>query len=74
MRLQLNSHWYQFSYSLDGQNWLKIGPPLNATHLSDEGSGEIFRFTGSLVGLYACDLTGQQLAADFEYFEYQNFK
>ncbi len=73
MRLELSTHWYQFSYSLDGENWLEIGPRLNSTLLSDEGSGDIFRFTGSLVGLYACDLTGKQLAADFRYFECHNF-
>ncbi|MGY5452856.1 glycoside hydrolase family 43 protein [Agarivorans sp. MS3-6] len=71
MRLELDTQWYQFSYSLDGSNWQKIGPTLNATFLSDEGSGDIFRFTGSLLGLFACDLTGKHISADFDYFEYK---
>ncbi|WP_246611990.1 hypothetical protein [Agarivorans aestuarii] len=71
MRLEQNTHWYQFSYSLDGTSWQTIGEPLNATHLSDEGSNDVFRFTGSFVGLFACDLTGKHIAADFDYFDYQ---
>ena len=70
LRLDLNKQWYQFSYSLDGQNWLAIGPPLNSTYLSDEGGPDIFRFTGPFAALFACDLTGQNLHADFDYFRY----
>lgn len=71
LRLELESHWYQFSYSLDGEIWQTIGPKLNSTHLSDEGSDDIFRFTGTMVGLFAADVSGEQKAADFAYFDYE---
>lgn len=72
MRIELKKHWYIFSYSTDGVTWHQIGPDMNSTPLSDEGSNDIFRFTGSMLALFACDLTGQALAADFDYFEYQD--
>ncbi|WP_234495798.1 glycoside hydrolase family 43 protein [Vibrio maritimus] len=71
LRLELKCQWYQFSYSLDGENWLTIGPALNSTPLSDEGGPDIFRFTGSFAALFACDITGRMQPADFDYFSYQ---
>ncbi|MBD1390420.1 glycoside hydrolase family 43 protein [Neiella sp. HB171785] len=71
LKVELAKQWYQFSYSLDGEKWQLIGPPLNSTPMSDEGGPDIFRFTGSFVGLFACDITGQQLHADFDYLDYQ---
>ena len=70
MRLTLDKQWYRYSYSLDGKTWRKIGPALNSTPLSDEGGPDIFRFTGSFVGLFAADITGQKTHADFDYLEY----
>ncbi|MFA0439946.1 beta-xylosidase [Vibrio sp. 10N.286.49.C2] len=71
LRLELNQQWYQFSYSLDGESWNMFGPALNSTPLSDEGGPDIFRFTGSFAALFACDITGQNKHADFDYFSYQ---
>lgn len=71
LKVELSKQWYQFSYSLDGSNWQKIGPPLNSTPMSDEGSSDIFRFTGTFVGLFACDISGQECHADFDYLDYQ---
>lgn len=71
LRLTLDVQWYQFSYSTDGESWTEIGPKLNSTHLSDEGSDDIFRFTGTMVGMFAADVTGQKHYADFSYFEYE---
>jgi xylan 1,4-beta-xylosidase len=46
---------------------------LNAGLLSDEGGrGEHGSFTGNFVGMAANDLTGQGLAADFDYFVYED--
>ena len=71
MRLALDKQWYQFSYSLDGEQWHDIGPRLNSTYLSDEGGPDIFRFTGSFAALFAADVSGQQCPADFDYFYYR---
>ncbi len=71
LRLELDHQWYQYSYSLDGERWHPFGPRLNSTHLSDEGSDDVFRFTGSMVGLFAADVSGQKLHADFDYFDYE---
>lgn len=71
LRLVLDKYWYQFSYSYDTAQWLPIGPRLNSTPLSDEAGPDGFRFTGTMVGLYACDVSGQQTPADFDYFDYQ---
>ena len=71
LRVELKKQWYQFSYSLDEKSWTDIGPLLNSTPLSDEGGPDIFRFTGTLFGVYACDLTGQALHADFDYLDYE---
>jgi xylan 1,4-beta-xylosidase len=70
LRLELDLQWYQFSYSTNGHQWHPIGPKLNSTYLSDEGGPDIFRFTGPFAALFACDLTGQKLHADFDYFRY----
>ncbi len=69
LRITLDTHWYQCSYSLDGDLFNPIGPKLNSTKLSDE-AGDVFRFTGTFVGLSSIDITGAKLPADFEYFKY----
>ncbi|GGA67302.1 xylan 1,4-beta-xylosidase [Neiella marina] len=71
LKVNLDKQWYQFSYSLDGEQWYLIGPKLNSTPMSDEGGPDVFRFTGTFVGLFACDITGQNLHADFDYLDYQ---
>ncbi|MBW8192107.1 glycoside hydrolase family 43 protein [Neiella marina] len=71
LKVSLEKQWYQFSYSLDGINWHAIGPRLNSTPMSDEGGSDTFRFTGTFVGLFVCDVSGQQLHADFDYLDYQ---
>ncbi|GHW11538.1 glycoside hydrolase family 43 protein [Vibrio cholerae] len=71
LKVELNKQWYYFSYSMDGTSWQRIGRDLNSTPLSDEGGPDIFRFTGSFVGLFACDISGQKKHADFDHFSYQ---
>ncbi|WP_431683665.1 glycoside hydrolase family 43 protein [Kitasatospora sp. KL5] len=55
-----------------GDGWQPFGPALDATVLSDEHAEEhdpggirALGFTGAFVGLWAWDLTGRQLAAEF---------
>jgi alpha-N-arabinofuranosidase len=56
---------YRFSYSLDGQNWIKLAE-APAADLSRENAGG---FTGTVVGLYASSAQGTGDAADFAWFE-----
>lgn len=65
----------QFLYSTDGNNWLKAGPVLDTSILSDDyvrDNGMHYRpaFTGTFVGLCCQDISGRNLHADFDWFEY----
>ncbi|MFN3405940.1 MAG: glycoside hydrolase family 43 protein [Cytophagaceae bacterium] len=65
----------QFFYSSDGNEWIKAGPRLDGSTLSDDfvrDEQNRYRpaFTGSFVGLCCQDLTGNKLHADFDWFEY----
>ncbi len=71
LRVELKSPFYYFSWSADGKTWNDIGPAMNAIPLSDEGSESVFRFTGSMVGICAVDVSGYKKHADFEYFDYK---
>ena len=62
----------QFTWSSDGMQWQPIGPPLDTAELSDEAGGAL-RFTGTMIGIYAQDLTGEGISADFDYFDYLEF-
>ena len=54
-----------------GDMWQKLGPVLDASHISDEGGrGEHASFTGAFVGMVAFDLTGQGREARFARFDY----
>ncbi len=54
-----------------GGDWQKLGPQLDASHISDEGGrGEHSSFTGAFVGMVAYDLTGQGAEARFARFDY----
>lgn len=59
----------QFTWSSDGVTWHPIGPALAAAELADE-AGNALRFTGTMIALYAQDLTGDSLHADFDYLNY----
>ncbi|GAA3994121.1 hypothetical protein GCM10022384_47140 [Streptomyces marokkonensis] len=70
--LDLRGPGLRFRYATDG-DWHPVGPLLDATVLSDEHaevseSGQIraLGFTGAFVGMWAWDLTGGGLPADFE--------
>ena len=59
----------KFSYSKDEKNWIRIGPILDISTLSDEFCAE-GRFTGAFVGLCCQDMSGNSKYADFDWFEY----
>lgn len=69
LRVKVDYDRLQFYYSKDQNEWLPIGPVLDASRLSDEYCRE-GRFTGAFVGLCCQDLTGQRRHADFDFFEY----
>ena len=51
--------------------WRAVGPPLDASLVSDEaGGGEHRSFTGAFVGMFAFDSAGGAICADFHYFDY----
>ena len=61
----------RFFWSEDGTDWRVIGPPLDASILSDEaGKGEGANFTGCFVGMACHDVTGFACPADFREFTY----
>lgn len=54
-----------------GDVWRQIGPPMDASMISDEGGrGEHGSFTGAFVGMVAFDITGQAREARFSRFFY----
>lgn|GEM_PF-1211139 len=60
-----------FSYSLDGGDWCKVPVDLDYSLISDEaGKGEGANFTGAFVGMCCQDVSGKDMTADFEYFNY----
>jgi len=72
----MNRNELQFSYSLNGEKWEKLGGVLDASILSDDyvrDNGLHYRaaFTGAFVGLCCQDLAGKRKHADFDWFEYK---
>jgi xylan 1,4-beta-xylosidase len=70
--LDIDGAVLRFRYDT-GPGWRPIGPSLDATVLSDEHAEDIeggqiraMGFTGAFVGLWAWDLTGRGLPADFD--------
>jgi len=62
----------QFQFALADGPWRDIGPVLDASALSDEaGGGEHRSFTGAFVGMFAFDVSGGAIAADFARFSYR---
>ena len=71
LRASFNDKRLQFYYSHCGQDFLKIGPVLDASILSDD-HGEHWGFTGTFVALACQDLTGKKLPATLEFLELCN--
>ncbi|GEN26203.1 glycoside hydrolase 43 family protein [Halomonas cupida] len=62
----------QFRYAHGGVDWQPVGPVLDASLLSDEGSGRAHGyFTGNFLGIAAHDISGRGTSADFAEFRYR---
>ncbi|MBU9721560.1 MULTISPECIES: glycoside hydrolase family 43 protein [Bacillaceae] len=71
----------QFYYSSNGTDWIKLGPILDATTISDEHADQFVNgyildqgFTGAFIGMCVQDLTGRNLHGDFDYFKYEEIE
>lgn len=71
IKAEVDHHSLVFSFSTDEHNWQSLPVNLDYTIISDEaGGGDGANFTGGFVGVACQDVSGQQLHADFDYFEY----
>lgn len=76
MKLKTFGETAQFFYSLNGEEYQKIGGLLDATILSDDyfnKQGHIM-FTGAFIGICCQELSGQGKYADFDFFIYRDKK
>ncbi len=69
LRAEVAGAQLQFSASANAETWRKIGPVLDFSRLSDD-YGQGLHFTGAMIGLCAQDIGGENLCADFDYFDY----
>ncbi len=74
LKLTTKKETAQFSYSLDGEHYVEIGAPLDATILSDDyfdqtGHG---MFTGAFVAICCQDTSGERKPADFDWIHVKN--
>jgi xylan 1,4-beta-xylosidase len=76
VRTQLRAHFdngsITFSYSTGNDDWISLHPPVDATILSDEHTTAGIGFTGAFGALCAQDMSGNMIAADFDYFKYED--
>jgi len=71
LRADVDGASLRFFY-LTGGEWLRVGPELDQSLISDEGGrGEHGSFTGAFVGMAAFDTSGRAQPADFGYFVYE---
>jgi len=69
LRVNVDSDVYYYSYSFDGNEWIRVKKLLDATKLSDDYVNGP-RFTGAFVGMNCDDMSGARRPADFKYFRY----
>lgn len=72
-RINVDQAEYYYSYSLDGEEWVKIDVTFDSRKLSDEyiKQKEGGFFTGAFIGVNAIDTSGRKMIADFDYFRYE---
>ncbi|MEC9344410.1 MAG: glycoside hydrolase family 43 protein [Pseudomonadota bacterium] len=72
MKVEVDRALQQFFWRIPEGEWQAIGPKLNAAIISDEGGrGGHGSFTGTFVGMFAMDITGQGREARFSHFTYR---
>jgi xylan 1,4-beta-xylosidase len=73
LRLNVKGQTREFSYSYDGENFIKAGIVEDCTFLCDEGDpGDSKRHTGTMVGMYTNNYgSGSRIPADFDFFKYE---
>ena len=70
LRVDVDHASQQFFYR-QGGDWIAIGPPRDASLISDEaGRGEHASFTGAFIGMVAFDTSGKGCTAQFDRFLY----
>ncbi|TDQ37467.1 glycoside hydrolase family 43 protein [Aureibacillus halotolerans] len=70
LRVDVRGPHYQFSYSLNGDDWVNIGPAFESYKISDDYIRSGGFFTGGFVGMHCQDTSGENVPADFDYFFY----
>ena len=75
LKVEIDHNILQFTFSTNEIDWIKIGPVLDASILSDDyvrDENNRYRpaFTGMFVGICCQDLSGMRKYADFDWFEY----
>lgn len=76
LRVIVNSLFYRFAYSFNGDDWFFIDTIFDTYKLSDDYIAKPFlgptgsAFTGAFVGMHCNDLSGNKKKADFFYFKY----
>lgn len=74
LKMQVIEDRAEFFWSVDGENFEKLGKTMDATQLSDDFYEEDLhglRFTGTFIVLCCQDLQSRQKSAEYEYFIYQ---
>ena len=62
-----------FAWSLDGEAWNLAGKVFDSTNMGDRASN-ISGFTGTFWGVCCQDMTGDEIWANFDYFEYKQIE
>lgn len=70
LRVEANGRYGYFSYSTDGETYVKIPHRLDLSKLSDEYATPM-GFTGAFVGMNCIDMVDKKGYADFLYFTYR---
>lgn len=69
LRLTIEGRRFWFSFSLNNENYVRIGPDFDTTRFSDEYC-QYGEFTGTFVGMTCADRMFHRQYADFDFFEY----
>ncbi|MDV6333062.1 glycoside hydrolase family 43 protein [Asticcacaulis sp. 201] len=74
IRVDVDYDRLRFAFRQEGSDdWTWFGLTLDMSELSDEaGAQDVPNFTGTFVGMACQDMSGERLAADFDWFGYQD--